>query len=145
MPGGVRRIATYLHASNNLKHLQTLLVLLLQIKMFLRGDDLGIKIEDFETDLCLVNETGPINLCFDVKGKSDHELVYLYVCANDDCADFCALRVLLVYVFLTGIESGPLFFADKGGQCQQEGRIMQGQDYTDLVQNCYDKAPVLVQ
>ena len=113
MPGEVRQIATYLRSSNNLKHLQTLLVMLLSIKTFLRGDDLGIKIEDFETNLCQVNETGPINLCFNVKGKSDHELVYLYVWSDDDCPDFCALRVLLVYVFLTGIESGPLFFTDK--------------------------------
>jgi hypothetical protein len=114
MPGEVRQMATYLRASNNLKNLQTLLVMLLSIKTFLRGDDLGIKVEDFETDsLCLVNEHGPTNLCFNVKGKSDRELVYLVLWSDDDCPDFCALRVLLVYVFLTGIESGPLFFTDK--------------------------------
>ena len=114
MPGEVRQIATYLRASNSLKNLQTLLVMLLSIKTFLRGDDLGIKVEDFETDsLCLVTEQGPINLCFNVKGKADRELVYLLLWSDDDCPDFCALRVLLVYVFLTGIESGPLFFTDK--------------------------------
>jgi hypothetical protein len=66
----VRQIATYLRASNNLKHLQTLLVMLRSIKTFLRGDDLGIKTEDFEIDLCLVNETGPINLCFRQKVRN---------------------------------------------------------------------------
>lgn len=114
MPGEVRQIASFLRSSNNLKHLQTLLVMLLSIKTFLRSDDLGIKVEDFETgSLCLVNETGPINLCFNLKGKSDRELVYLVLWSDDDCPDFCALRVLLVYVFLTGIEGGPLFFTDK--------------------------------
>ena len=114
MPGEVRQMGTYLRSANNLKDLQTLLVVLLSIKTFLRADDLGIRIEDFQTDsLCMVNKGGPTNLCFTVKGKSDKELVYLYVWADDDCPDFCALRVLLVYVFLTGIESGPLFFGDK--------------------------------
>ena len=114
MPGEVRQLGNYLRSSNNLKDLQTLVIILLSIKTFLRADDLeGIKVEDMETDsLCMVNETGPINLCFTVLGKSDTELIYLYLWADDDCPDFCALRALLVYVFLTGIKEGPLFVTE---------------------------------
>jgi hypothetical protein len=45
-------------------------------------------------------------------GKSDKELVYLYVWLDDDCPDFCALRALLVYVFLSGVKEGFLFMTD---------------------------------
>ena len=60
----------------------------------------------------MVNGTGPINLCFTVLGKCDKKLIYLYLWADDDCPDFCALRALLVYVFLTGIKEGPLFVTE---------------------------------
>jgi len=113
MPDEVRQMGAYLRSSNNLKDLQTLVVILLSIKTFLRADDLHIKVSDIETqNLCLVNETGPINLCFTVRGKSDKGLVYLYLWSDDDCPDFCALRALLVYVFLSGVKEGPLFPTD---------------------------------
>ena len=113
MPGEVRQLGNYLRSTNSLKDLQTLVVILLSIKTFLRADDLEIKVEDIETDtLCMVNETGLHNLCFTVLGKSDKELIYLSLWKDDDCPDFCALRALLVYVFLTGIKEGPLFVTE---------------------------------
>ena len=85
MPDEVRQMGAYLRmSSNNLKDLQMLVVTLLSIKMFLQGNNLGNKVKETET-LCLMNETGPINLCFHILGKSDTELVHLYLWLDDDC------------------------------------------------------------
>jgi hypothetical protein len=55
---------------------------------------------------------GPINRLFHLLGKSDKELVYLYVWLDNDCPDFCALCAVLVYVFLSGVKEGFLFMTD---------------------------------
>ena len=124
--------------------------MLLSIKTFLGGDDVGIKIEEFETNLCLVNQTGPaFNLCFNVKkGKLDHQLVFQHVWADDDRPDFCALcRVLLVNIFLsTGIESGSLFFTDKEASASRKDKSCKVKTTQILYETVKtSKAPVLVQ
>ena len=118
MPGEIRQIATYLRSTNNLKDLQTLVILLVSVSLFLRADDMQISMDDFQVDnLCLVTETGVLNLCVTIKGKSDNEIIYLYLWADDDCPELCPIRHLLVYIFLSGITSGNLFCSESELKC----------------------------
>jgi hypothetical protein len=110
IPKEVRDIRRALLIYNDLFNLQLYTILLVSISCFLRFDDFSsILIANVITKLHVVNATVISGICLRVKGKSDKHPVYIYLWADDDNPEFCPVRHLLIYLFLTGIKSGLLF------------------------------------
>jgi hypothetical protein len=95
-----------------LKNLQTYVMMLLGIKLFLRADEIiTLKLDQFRTECFEVDvEAGRIEkLVVWVQGKSDTEPVTLCIYRDDDNPEFCPIRHLMTYLSYTKIEGGYLF------------------------------------
>lgn len=110
-PHQVRLVRNYCLGLNSLDGLSMITMILVSIFLFLRFDEFHrVMIEDFITILHMVNEAGHIgSLGVKVKGKSDARKINLVLYMMNDCPDLCPVRHLLVYVYLSGIKTGPLF------------------------------------
>jgi hypothetical protein len=110
LPSDLRRLRTYLLASNCLVALQLLVIIFIAVRLFLRSDEFAnIKFEDILEASTIMKENGVEGVILKVKGKYDDAPRYLTLWADDECPDLCAVRLLLVYLFLTGIKGGYLF------------------------------------
>jgi hypothetical protein len=95
-----------------LKNLQTYLMLLLGIKLFLRADEVvTLQLSQFRTDCAIVDkEVCRIDrLVVWVKGKTDKKPVNLCLYRDDENPEFCPIRHLMAYLAYTNIDSGYLF------------------------------------
>lgn len=102
---------SYLLQSNDKWDLQTFVMTLLSIKLFLREEEAGrIRIEDFREDLFLINELGEIEgVALTIQGKCDHVPVTLMLYGDSVNPLFCPLKHLFLYMHVFGIQSGYLF------------------------------------
>ena len=113
LPSYVRRMRERLISSNNLIDFQTYVIILVAIKLFLRQDEFGdIKIDRFVPELFVVKEGGVIGLLVKVFGKCDDDWVHLYLWLDEDYPELCAVRHLLVYLFLIG-DQGWVFVSSR--------------------------------
>jgi hypothetical protein len=110
LPKEVRRIRQLLLSTGSLDDLQLFAMMLVQIYLFLRSDELHkIEVQHIIPEYSAVEKHKIINLCFQVQGKSDVSTQNLILWAYDDCPDLCPVRHLMAYVHLCKIESGFLF------------------------------------
>jgi hypothetical protein len=110
LPSDLRCLRAYLLSCNCLPALQLLVIIFLAVRLFLRSDEFAnIKFEDILEGSTIVKENGVEGVVLKVKGKYDDAPRNLTLWADDECPDLCAVRLLLVYLFLTGIKGGYLF------------------------------------
>ena len=84
--------------------------MLVGIKGFLRIDEaLNLKVEDLPQDYFVVTEHSVEGLCMIVQGKTDQEKQYLAIWDDTECPDFSPARALLIWLAVSGIQSGALF------------------------------------
>lgn len=114
LPSDIRRLRNYLIASNTVEGLKLYLIIIIAVKLFLRSDEFGnIEFSDIVAGMTVVTASGVEALVFRVKGKSDPIPVELFLWEDEDYPEFCGLRHLWVYLFLTGIKGGYLFPTDE--------------------------------
>ena len=113
-PSEVRLFRRHLLSTSSLKNLQTYVMMLLGIRLFLRFDEFSkITVDSFDTGLHS-SPNGKLNaLCISICGKSDKVVHKFLIFASDDCPEFCPLRHLLLYVYLTKMKGGYLFPNEK--------------------------------
>ena len=111
LPMLVRSLRTHLLSSNSLVDLQTMTTLMISICLFLRFDDIeGLMISAFQPEHFVFDGFGHIRaLCLKVCGKTDNQITSLLLWRDDTCPEFCPVRLLLVYLHISGIKSGTLF------------------------------------
>ena len=112
LPSQVRMLHNFLVLGNGtLKGLQTYVCMLLGIKCFLRYEEFSsMKIDSFCEKMSIVDASGLVQaLVIRICGKSDVRDVYMYIWADHQHPEFCPVRHLMVYLYLTGIKSGFLF------------------------------------
>ena len=106
----LRLLRSNLLSTNNIIGLQTWVIILIAVMLFLRYDEYhGIQMEDFLVDIFEITERSIDALVLKVFGKSDKTWVNLKLWADHKYPDLCPVRHLLVYLYLTGIKSGCLF------------------------------------
>lgn len=114
-PSQVRQIRDRLFTSDgggNMYHMQTYLLMILGIKLFLRADEvIKLRFDNFQMDAAEVEfaQNRVDSLVVWVEGKSDKEKVFLRIYRDDDNPVFCPIRHLLCYLQATGIKGGFLF------------------------------------
>lgn len=114
-PSQVRRIRDNLFNSgggNNLYNMQTYVMMLIGIHLFLRADEvISLGFDNFQMDAAQVEspENRVDSLVVWVKGKTDKHRVFLRLYRDDENPDFCPIRHLLCYIQATGLKGGCLF------------------------------------
>ena len=110
MPADVSQLHQHLSSSGNLKDLQTLVMLLCGIDIFLRHDELGqVKYEDFLQECHTITAEGIRSLAVRIQGKCDDQYEHFSHYMKDTHFQFCAVRHLLIYVYALGIKGGHMF------------------------------------
>ena len=112
LPGDMRAVLKALLYQNTIEKLQIAVILLVSVALFLRKDEfMHMTVEHFQKDLSIVQDKSraPEALNVMVKGKTDTHYVNFYLWLNNETPDLCPVRYLLVYLYLAGIKSGPLF------------------------------------
>lgn len=123
LPCDLRSIRTHLLSSNSLVGLQTWLICIIAVKLFLRPDEvLSLEVSSIQKDLIVWKDGHCHSVTFEVMGKCDRQNVHLVAWADDENPDLCPIRPLLVYLHLSGIKSGALFpvAAELHGEILQE-------------------------
>lgn len=133
-PAQIRRIRTNLFGKtvDSLKHQQLYVMMLIGIKLFLRGTEIcEIKLGDFPT---LHTSVSTKNGGFDVhyislqvlgKDKTDFTTLRLY--RDDSCPEFCPVRHLLAYIECTGISGFESFLFPKWEDLEEHVRTRKDQ------------------
>ena len=110
LPSHVRAIRRELLKTDELANLQLYTIMIVSISCFLRFDDFNtLKVESLREDVHVVSATGVKSLCILVQGKCDPKPVYLFLWADEENPEFCPVRHLLLYLYITGISAGHLF------------------------------------
>jgi hypothetical protein len=110
LPKHVRAIRRELLKTNELANLQLYTILIVSISCFLQFDDFNtLTVASLIEGLHVVKVTGTVALCVKVQGKCDPKPVHLYLWSDETCPEFCPVRHLLLYLYLTGISDGHLF------------------------------------
>ena len=111
LPCHVCKIRTCLVSTNSLVDLQTMVMIMVGICLFFRFDDLdGLTAEYFIPEQFVFDPAGNImGMCLKVFGKSDKDWVTLMLWTDDECPEFCPVRLLLVYIYVSKIKGGFLF------------------------------------
>jgi len=86
-------------------------MILLSCKLFLRKEEVSsIKYSSFNKDISLIWNNGNVEaLAVEIQGKSDNEIVILQLWRDDINPELCPIKHLLVFVHLSGSNSGYLF------------------------------------
>ena len=86
-------------------------ILVLSICLFLRFDEIdGMRMEHFKPEHFMFDSAGYTKaICVEVCGKSDKKWVSMMIWTDDECPEFCPVRLLLSYVHCSGIKGGVLF------------------------------------
>jgi hypothetical protein len=101
-PQEVHQIRSKLLSGNSKEDLQLYCTILVAIYLFLRYDDVyRIETTKFLPGYSTFNPDGSVKtLCFEVKGKNDREVVQLLLRACDEIPELCAVRHLLIYIYM---------------------------------------------
>ena len=114
LPSDLRLLRARLLSSNCIIGLQTYVIILVAIWIFLRHDEFhDIEMDQFQMDMHEVFEDKVEALVLKVFGKADKTWVTLKLWFNHEYPELCPVRHLLVYLYLTGIKSGYLFPSEK--------------------------------
>jgi hypothetical protein len=112
-PHELRAIRDHCLATNNLYDMMIWTIMIIGIKLFLRVDEvLSLTVEDFQTNLFVLNKLNVTGLMVEVFGKSekkDGRKVILSLWDDKDCPDFSGTRALMLWLVKSGIYSGKLF------------------------------------
>ena len=109
-PGEIRSIRSYLISNNSLSNTMLWTMLLFGITQGLRIDEIiTMTVEQFLFELFAIKETHIQNLYHTVNGKTDGGDQDLVVWDDSYCPDMSSLRMVLLWVQLSGIKSGYLF------------------------------------
>lgn len=110
LPRWIKRMRKLLLSTNKLSDLQTYVMILLGIKLFLRADELlSLKVESFDYESFKMDAAHIHTLAVWIKGKCDDVPVLLKIRRDDKCPHFCVMRHLFVYMKLLKIKGGLLF------------------------------------
>ena len=109
-PGEIRSIRSYLISNNSLSNTMLWTMLLFGITQGLRIDEIiTMTVEQFLFELFAIKETHIQNLYHTVNGKTDGGNQDLVVWDDSYCPDMSSLRMVLLWVRVSGIKSGYLF------------------------------------
>ena len=105
------QICDRLLSSNSMIDLQTFVIVMVSICLFLQFDHfVDIELSHFEQKLFVFDSYGNIQaLCMRVYGKSDAGWTHLFLWTDEECPEFCPGSILLCYVHCAGIKGGFLF------------------------------------
>ena len=111
LPSQMRQIRDHLLSANSIVGLQTMTIIMVSTCLFLRFDEVnGMLMEHFLPELFVYDDAGYIcALCLKVCGKTDATWVTLMLWTDDVNPEFCPVRLLLIYLHVSGIKSGVLF------------------------------------
>ena len=110
LPFDLRLLANRLLSASCIIALQTWVIILLAVKLFLRHDEFhDIDMSQFVAGMVEIKEHRVDVLVLEVFGKADKTWVTLKIYADHDYPELCPVRHLLIYLHLTGIKSGYLF------------------------------------
>jgi hypothetical protein len=118
MPSDVRQIRDHLLNQRpgervfSLNNLQIYCMLLVGINLFLRSEELlQLQFSDFVPAYTFFqSDKGKIQgLVFKVQGKSDHQVQYLRLWANNSHPELCPVIHLLIYIAMSGRTDGFIF------------------------------------
>jgi hypothetical protein len=110
LPGELRDIRLFLLSSNTLWGLMIWTIIICGVKGFLRVEEaINMDYSQFQQDYFVVTADDVKGLAYWVYGKSDHEKISLAMWDDDECPDFSASRAMLLWLAISGIESGKLF------------------------------------
>ena len=143
LPNEVRLIIDHLSTTNDIVSLQTLTMMMIGIKLFLRYDELhNIHLDDIPQELFKMNGPGMLeSIVINIVGKADRTTVSLALHVDHDCPEFCPIRLLLSYLFLSGIRTGRLFPNEDTLKCPPDNR-QEEQELADKVFNARIKSLV---
>ena len=107
LPSDLRMLRTHLLSTNELTGLQTWLIVILAVKLFLRPDEvLLLSVNSIQNDLILWKDGHCHSVTVAIMGKCNQQTVHLVAWADKDNPDLCPVRPLLLYLHLSGIKSG---------------------------------------
>jgi len=110
LPSDVRSLLDKLISHNSPLELMYATMTLFGIAQFRRVEEvLELKVEDFKPLLSVLTESEIHGLVFDVNGKRDPMPVPLAMWFHKKCRDLCALRLMLIWLCVSGIKSGYIF------------------------------------
>lgn len=103
-------IRSNLLSTGKKEDLQLYCIMLVSIYLFLRHDEFHlIHLDDIKPEFSAVEKDKVINLCIQIKGKTDKVIRNMILWAYDDAPLLCPVRHLLAYVHLCEIKDGLLF------------------------------------
>ena len=113
LPSELREIRDHCISQNDKNDLMFWTILIVSTKLFLRIEEaLSLKVEDFLMELASTTKYRVTSLMCKVKGKRDTNDVHLKLWDDETCPEFSAVRVLLIWMTISGIKSGFLFPED---------------------------------
>ena len=88
-----------------------MVMIMVAICLFLRFNDLdSMAVEHFIPEQFVFDPAGNVmGICLKVFGKADTDWVTLTLWTDDECPEFCPVRLLLVYIHFSKIQGGFLF------------------------------------
>ena len=111
LPCYVWQIRDRLLSSNSMIDLQTFVIIMVSICLFLQFDDfLDIELSHFEQKLFVFDSCGNIKaLCLRTYGKSDAGWTHLFLRTDEECQEIYPVSILLCFVHCAGIKGGFIF------------------------------------
>jgi len=110
LPSDERLLRNHLLSSRTLVSLQTWVIMIIAIRLFLRHDESHcIRFEHFLAEFFVNTNNRVESLALQVKGKCDEIWRKLKLYADHVYPELCPVRPLLVYTHLIGIKGGFLF------------------------------------
>ena len=110
LPYQVRELREYLVANNDHESLMLWTMIIVGIKLFMRIDEVcTMTVEKFKTDHFAVTEMNVEGLCTMIKGKREGRPLPFMLWDDKDCPEFSSCKAVLIWMYISGIKSGPLF------------------------------------
>lgn len=110
LPVHMRLLRMACISSNDLYSLMVWTMMIVAVKLFARIDEvIMLQVEDFSKDHFVVTEHDVTALCAKLQGKCDKEVMFMAIWDDEDCPEFSASRALLIWMAVSGIQSGYVF------------------------------------
>jgi hypothetical protein len=110
LPGQVRLIRTHLLSSNNVYNALIWTIMITGIKLFQRVEEtLELTVDKFKQRFFIVHPDGSVKgLAVNFKGKRDSGGDFA-IWHDEECPEFSAVTAILLWLALSGIQSGKIF------------------------------------
>ena len=110
LPEQLRDIREYCLSQNTHFMLMMWTMVIVGVKLFLRIDEvITMKVEDFKQQHFVVTADNVEGLCVEIFGKKERKAKPFYVWDDKDCPEFDAAKAILLWLAVSGIESGYMF------------------------------------